>query len=305
MSIQLTKLLPSAPQIVLTGVLKGVYAAGTDYAPGDVVTYAGGTYIMHTDAAAGTLPTNAAAWQAINSPQAYVESIDALVLTNTAAENCISIVQNGNVGTNLATDGALHINNTNNTGLGLVVYSDQDGTASAPLVNFKADNVAFDQTVCRIETDGNSSGLVVVGTKTDGTSQALVNISDANTVGGNQTLKIVSARGGGVEAVLIDMNGNGRALFIDHDDTSFRPSLEIDRDSTLNGGFPVGLAITVDNAGTGNGVVGIDFSGMSAGERLLKLPTDDTPISTTTTNSTGRIAVSDAANNIRYIPYFT
>lgn len=223
------------------------------------------------------------------------------VISNATPNNTISIIQTADTPSNVATSAALHVNNTDNAGIGLAVYSDQDADAAQPLVHFKADNAAFDQTVLRVETDGNTTGINLLGNLSTGTAPALLNISDANTVGGNQTVKIVSNRGSGVEAVNLDMNGNGRALFIDHDDTSFNPSLEIDRD-TNSVGRAVALKIDIDNAGAG-GVIAIDLSGMSAGERLLKVPTDNTSIPSAA--STGRIAIDDGAGNIRYIPYYT
>ena len=157
--MEVVKILPSAPQVVLQGTLKGAYAAGTDYAPGDVVTYQGGTFIMHTDAAAGTAPTDTDYWQAINSPQGYLESLDRFVLVNATTDNTISVDQNGNVGTDVSTDGAVHIENTGNTGIGLGVYSNIAGTAQASLVVIHADNAGFGQPVVNITNDSTNHGL--------------------------------------------------------------------------------------------------------------------------------------------------
>ncbi len=46
-------------------VPRGAYNAGTDYAVGDSVDYQGSSYVMHTDAGAGTLPTNTSFWQVL------------------------------------------------------------------------------------------------------------------------------------------------------------------------------------------------------------------------------------------------
>lgn len=178
--MDIVKIIPHSPSVVLSGVLKGVYAAGTDYAPGEVVTYQGGTYIMHTDAAAGTAPTDTTKWQAINSPQAYVESIDALTLTNTTTDNTISVDQNGNVGTDVSTDGAIHIENTGNTGIGFGVYSNIGATAEAPLVSIQAANAAFDQNVVFIKNDSASNGLQIHQSAVLGSNKSALHIySDA------------------------------------------------------------------------------------------------------------------------------
>lgn len=46
-------------------VPKGAYDNATDYAVGDSVSYNGSSYVMHTDAVAGTLPTDTTKWQVL------------------------------------------------------------------------------------------------------------------------------------------------------------------------------------------------------------------------------------------------
>jgi hypothetical protein len=50
--------------VVITSgfVPKGEYDNGTDYIPGDAVSYGGSSYIMYIDAVAGTLPTDSTKW---------------------------------------------------------------------------------------------------------------------------------------------------------------------------------------------------------------------------------------------------
>lgn len=63
MGFQLTKLIdPIHLTIAGTFDHKGTYNNATDYAVGDAVEYNGSTYIMYSDAGAGTLPTNATYW---------------------------------------------------------------------------------------------------------------------------------------------------------------------------------------------------------------------------------------------------
>lgn len=56
-------------QAVVTGGLvnRGAYAAGTDYAVGDAVSYNGSSYVMYNNGPAGTVPTNATYWQVLAS----------------------------------------------------------------------------------------------------------------------------------------------------------------------------------------------------------------------------------------------
>lgn len=68
MPVQIVKLIGQGLNntIVSGGLVpKGAYAAGTDYAVGDSVDYQGSSYVMHTDAAAGTVPTDTTKWQVL------------------------------------------------------------------------------------------------------------------------------------------------------------------------------------------------------------------------------------------------
>lgn len=67
MSFRLVKLLDAINNLVVTGGLvpKGAYNAGTDYAVGDSVSYNGSSYVMYSDAGAGTVPTNTTYWMVL------------------------------------------------------------------------------------------------------------------------------------------------------------------------------------------------------------------------------------------------
>lgn len=57
----------NASTLYLTNIIgglvpRGAYDPATDYAVGDAVAYNGSSYVMHTDAPAGTLPTTSANW---------------------------------------------------------------------------------------------------------------------------------------------------------------------------------------------------------------------------------------------------
>lgn len=67
MSFQLVKLLDAINNLVVTGGLvpRGAYSAGTDYAVGDSVSYSGSSYVMYSDAGAGTVPTNTTYWMVL------------------------------------------------------------------------------------------------------------------------------------------------------------------------------------------------------------------------------------------------
>ncbi len=90
---------------------------------------------------------------------AAVAASGGLTLTNTTTDNTLSIDQNGNVGTAVATDGAVHVENTGNTGIGLGVYTNIGATADASLIMIHADNPAFDQWTIDVVSDGVGGGL--------------------------------------------------------------------------------------------------------------------------------------------------
>lgn len=70
MALKLVKLIGNGVNnVVITGGLvpKGAYDNSTDYAVGDSVDYQGSSYVMYSDAGAGTLPTDDTKWQLIAS----------------------------------------------------------------------------------------------------------------------------------------------------------------------------------------------------------------------------------------------
>lgn len=254
-----------------------------------------------------------------------------LDLVNATTDNSISVDQNGNVGTNVATDGAIHIENTGNTGIGLGVYSNIGATASAPLVSIKADNTAFDQDVVSIVNDGAGTGLYIEQNGVLGSSQRafeiqLNSIMDDGTKFGfylytNQIhtsstaalFKIVNDNASATNrcfqlqqdasniALYLDMNGNERAVLIDHDDTGTQYSLVIDRDGN-NAAQIWAMQINCDNAGAGT-PGGIDFGGFSTGEEVFKFVADATDPTGGGGAATGRIAVEVGGATV-YLPYY-
>lgn len=56
------------PFVFISGglIARGEYDAATDYGVGDCVSYLGSSYVMYSDATAGTVPTNTTYWQVIS-----------------------------------------------------------------------------------------------------------------------------------------------------------------------------------------------------------------------------------------------
>lgn len=84
-----------------------------------------------------------------------------LNITNSSADNTISIDQNGNVGTDVKTDGALHIENTDNSGLALGVYTNIGADMDSDLVKFWVDNSSADKKVLTIVQDGADAAVEI------------------------------------------------------------------------------------------------------------------------------------------------
>lgn len=80
-------------------------------------------------------------------------------VTNTGIASALYIDQNGNVGRTSGSSGAVMIENTGNTGIGLQVYTNIDATMDGPLVKFMSDNVASDYEVLDIVNDGLGTTL--------------------------------------------------------------------------------------------------------------------------------------------------
>ena len=102
----------------------------------------------------------------------------AATIINAGTGNSLSIDQNGNVGATTSTDGALFIENTGNTGIGLNVYSNV-GAAAAGLAYFTANNTAFDQTILTVNQKGTGElmDIQLAGSSVFKVGQASVEIS--------------------------------------------------------------------------------------------------------------------------------
>jgi hypothetical protein len=281
--MQIVKLIDPPVQIGVTGFLTamGAYAADTDYAVGDVVSYNGSSYVMYADAAAGTAPTETANWQILINANDYVSTLTTISLTNPTTGNTVSVDQNGDVGTSVATDGAVHIENTGNTGIGLGVYTNIGATAASELVSILIDNVDFARNGVKIKYEGTLpaiSGAVFIDWNGPNTNSACAglhvysNYEHLSGSNGKGLVLITNDNAASVSEVLsINNDGSGRCVFVDHDDTGVNASVDVDRDGN-NAAYIFGVKITVDNAGAGGLVCGIDFSGMSDTEPLFKFP---------------------------------
>ena len=93
-----------------------------------------------------------------------------LIFTGTGGNNQIKIDPNFAYPNSTSIGGAMLLENTGNTGAGLVAYTNVGATADGRLGVFRCDNSAFDQDCLNIAYDGTASGLSVLGTGGQGFS---------------------------------------------------------------------------------------------------------------------------------------
>lgn len=140
-----------------------------------------------------------------------------LSFSNSTDTNTISVDQNGNTGTDVSTDGAVHIENTGNTGIGLGVYTNIGATAEAPLVSLRSDNSGFDQEVLYIRNDGVSNGIYIQQQGVLGSSKHAIDLrinSDMSASGtsGMRIYSNVAHTGSGTNGALLRvLNDNASA----------------------------------------------------------------------------------------------
>jgi len=99
-------------------------------------------------------------------------------VTNAGTANALKIDQNGNTSASTSAGGALLVENTGNTGAGIVAYSAQ-ASSSGHLVSSRVNNATFAHSALYLDYNGTGSGLNVVNTGT-GTSNTAVGINSTN-----------------------------------------------------------------------------------------------------------------------------
>lgn len=183
-----------------TGVIKvtsgvvSVAVGGTDFAP---VT--SGVYILKGDGAGGFAEaianTDYSAPGHTHDDRYYTDAeVDTLLdtkvddsgdsmtgeylITNAGTGHALHIDQNGNTSASTSVGGAVLIENTGNTGAGLIIYSNRGSDATGRLLNIRADHAEFPQAALHIDYDGIGNALEVVNNSTDATSQAFNVVSN-------------------------------------------------------------------------------------------------------------------------------
>lgn len=132
--------------------------------------------------------------------------------------------------------GVIFIDNTNNIGTGIGIYSNADGSAEGNMINVKVDNPLYNQAAFYMNYDGLSNAVEIVSNSNDSSSNALAvtgnNINDS-TVGiigyelGKGTIKVTHNRPGSgndqnASGLSIDLKGVGtraQGVYVDSTET--------------------------------------------------------------------------------------
>lgn len=268
-------------RVVLNNPDNYIAIASGDTIPNGMSGFAKEALFIESDAANGAVRLYA---NSGDESQANFKPIglptNGLTLVNNSDDNTLSINQNGNTGTNVATDGAIHIENTGNAGIGLGVYTNAGAEATSALAIFKAENAAFDQNVVSIVNDGTANNLYLESNTALGTGKAMLFLQSNVAQTTNIALAFIRQdhASSTTNVLYVQNDGAGRTFLLDDNGTGTVATIDIDKDGN-NAARIFGMSITVDNAGVGGLVGGIDFSGMSDTEPLFKLTSTDTDLS--------------------------
>lgn len=183
----------------------------------------------------------------------------AVEIVNAGTNKALYIDQNGNAGTAIASSGAILLDNTGNTGIGLNVYTNIGATASASLISIFSDNTAYDTDVVTIRNDSTSASSV--GLRVTGGAGSIGVLVDGNSTGaaGFRVRNQTAVRAGTGTAAMFVLDNNeatgsgdvmyflneaaGKGLQIDHNNTNI--SLDIDKDVTNKSSSDSGGALRI------------------------------------------------------------
>lgn len=153
-------------------------------------------------------------------------------LDNLDDTNAINITQVGTTGINAADDGAIHLDNTANSGIGMSLYTNMD-VALGDLAVLYVDNAAFDKRALRIVNDGigqaiyvtnnglipnTGKGIIIETTINQTNSGAILNLIRSTHTSAIATVNYVQALNDGrasvIEKAVTDVNNTRASLDI-------------------------------------------------------------------------------------------
>lgn len=157
-----------------------------------------------------------------------------LTVSSSSDEASIAVTPSGDAGNSESSGGAIYLDNTNNPGIGLNVYTNEDSVADGDLVNFFATNTSYDRSVLRVKNDGVGKALNLTQTITSGGAgeAAAINSSDEDNTAlgvtgvptGKGVVKITHNKSGGSDSAgsalsinVAQATSSAKAIFINQD----------------------------------------------------------------------------------------
>ncbi|NCN03679.1 MAG: hypothetical protein GW942_01230 [Candidatus Pacebacteria bacterium] len=138
-------------------------------------------------------------------------------------DNLIELFPNGDSGYLSSNGGALYINNSNNPGSGIGIYSNAGADSLGNMINVKVDNPLYAQAAFYMNYDGTSNAVEIVANTDDSSSNAL-SITNNNTLDSalgvigyetsKGTIKVTHNKSGNdanASGLSIDLKGTGTA----------------------------------------------------------------------------------------------
>ncbi len=222
----------------------------------------------------------------------------ALNVVQGGATTALQVTQNGNTSASSSTGGAINLNNTSNTGAGLVIYSNQASPQSgARLLSVRADNASYAQDAANITQNGTGAGLFVNQT----------NVTGGGSGAGGSGIVVADDNGGGSNAghgISVHLTGTGNTLasaanFVSDNTAAStvqisgsetgRGALKITHTGTGTDGNASGLSIDLQGSGTAAQGIFLDATGGGTTGKLLNLRNNGTEY--LTLDSTGQLGL--------------
>lgn len=186
---------------------------------------------------------------------ATVTTFEALRIASVdSSANLLRVAANHAMPPGTSTGGAILLENSGNSGPGVVVYSNHPGPGNGRLLNVRADHPGFDAAAVHVDYDGKANAVEIVSATNDASSNALSVVStntQDTTVGirgretGRGTLKVTHEKPATSDA-------NAAAISIKLDgaaDGTAAQGIFMDTDVAPSGAGTTGRLLNLRNAG--------------------------------------------------------
>jgi len=165
----------------------------------------------------------------------------AAIISNSGTAQALKIIQNGNTSSSTSVGGSVLLDNTANTGAGLIIYSNQ-ATPSGRLVNIRANSSTFDEAALHVDYNGTRNAVEIVA---NSVTDDAVPLTITNTNWTASTIGVTSD---------VENHGSYKSIH------SF-PSAGVG----ASGSDAVASHISLDSQGVGTAVQGIFMTSTTAG----------------------------------------